>query len=60
MPRTIEEIIYEEMCAGCENEHYCHSTCQNCDEYEDALNERYEHQNKKPTQEELEEFWEDK
>lgn len=42
MPKTIEDIVYEQMCAGCEREHYCHNACENCDEYEDEVNRLYE------------------
>jgi len=33
--KEIEERLYEQMCAGCEREHYCHNACETCDEYAD-------------------------
>lgn len=38
---SVEERIYEMMCAGCERERHCHIWCENCDEYEDAVEEAY-------------------
>ena len=67
MPRTIEDIVYERMCADCEEAHRCHNLCENCDEYEDRVNHLYDLMEKiknigkgKPTQEEIEKFWEEK
>ena len=43
---TIEEMVYEMMCANCEKAHYCHNVCENCDEYEDEVNRLYEEEGK--------------
>lgn len=40
--KDIEFEVYQEMCAGCENEHYCHNACENCDEYVDEVERRYQ------------------
>lgn len=42
MNKTIEERVYELMCANCENASYCHNACENCDEYEEEVNRLYE------------------
>ena len=74
MPKTIEERVYELMCAGCEKEHYCHNACETCDEYADEVERLYDEQLKerlnepdsrlpdevKLSQEEKEQFWEEK
>lgn len=46
MKKSIEEKVYEMMCAGCEREHYCHNACENCEEYEDEVNRQYEEEGK--------------
>lgn len=33
------EKLYESMCAGCERENYCHENCEECEEFQDALEE---------------------
>lgn len=31
-----EKLLYESMCGNCERSHYCHNSCENCDEYENV------------------------
>ena len=38
---SIEEKVYEYMCAGCEHEYFCHNACENCEEYEDEVDRLY-------------------
>lgn len=45
-PRDIEYEVYLSMCYGCENEHYCHNACENCDEYQDEIDRLYEEEKK--------------
>ena len=40
--RDIEYEVYQMLCVGCEREFYCHNNCENCEEYEDAINSEYE------------------
>lgn len=37
MYRYIEDRLYSNMCASCENAHACHNNCENCEEYETEL-----------------------
>lgn len=40
--RDIEWEVYQLMCANCENAHYCHNACENCEEYDDEVNRLYD------------------
>lgn len=39
----IEQAIYQKLCSHCPNAKYCHEECENCKEYDEALERALKH-----------------
>ena len=55
MEKTIEEIVYEQLCVGCYREKQCHIQCETCDKFDMEYAKRTA-----LTQADKEAFWEGK